>query len=257
MIRVHSDMIDGPTGDVCTIPGDHLTTVTLLGGGVMPPKSTAAPTSRQISTYHVRDGRKKHPLYGIWKGILSRCYNPARQNFKNYGGRGIKVCDRWRNSFWAFVEDVGPRPSAQHSLDRYPDNDGDYEPGNVRWATLWEQGENRRDNRWLTAMGKTQTLEQWTRETGLSKSTLFRRIRRGWSDERVVGEPVHPKAPRNTFFPINGHAICRELGIKPSTVAGRMQRGWSFQEAIDTPVAAQNEDWRRKEVKARTSRKKG
>lgn len=83
-------------------------------------------------------GLSYEPIYGTWHGMLDRCYRKNHKAYKDYGARGIKVCDRWRNSVKAFAEDIGPRPSNRHTLDRYPNTDGDYEPGNVRWAT-WEQ----------------------------------------------------------------------------------------------------------------------
>ena len=87
---------------------------------------------------------KKTAEYRIWTGMKTRCFNPNIKAFKYYGGRGITVCDRWRNSFPAFLEDVGRRPSDLHSIDRWPNNDGNYEPGNVRWATWSEQNRNKR-----------------------------------------------------------------------------------------------------------------
>jgi hypothetical protein len=83
--------------------------------------------------------RKRSPEHRVWTGMKDRCINDNSVKWKRYGGRGIKVCDRWLNSFENFLADMGPRPSLQHTLDRYPDNDGDYEPGNVRWATRKEQ----------------------------------------------------------------------------------------------------------------------
>jgi hypothetical protein len=109
--------------------------------------------------------KRKAPEYGIWNGMLERCRNPLNVSFHNYGGRGIKVCASWAGDFTAFYGDVGPRPSPRHTLDRI-DNNGNYEPGNVRWATQREQSLNRRNCqieahepeqfRWLASLGYTQ-----------------------------------------------------------------------------------------------------
>jgi hypothetical protein len=117
--------------------------------------------------------------------MIARCHNPRHSGFRRYGARGISVCPRWRASFTAFSDDIGKRPSPDHSVDRV-DNNGDYEPSNCRWASLEEQAQNRSNTRWITIDGRTQCLSAWAREMGLNAQTIHERLQRGWSERDAV-----------------------------------------------------------------------
>ena len=125
--------------------------------------------------------------YRVWSGMKVRCSNPNFKDWHLYGGRGIAVCERWRNSFELFFADVGPRPSSAHSLDRYPDPNGDYEPRNVRWATRKQQARNwATRNRLFTHAGEALTLSEWAERLGIARESLRDRINGGWSIARAV-----------------------------------------------------------------------
>jgi hypothetical protein len=141
---------------------------------------------KEILGSHRTHGMKKSPEWRSWESAISRCNNPNHTSFPHYGGRGISVCDRWRHSFEAFYADMGKRPSPKHSLDRFPDQNGNYEPGNCRWATWTEQANNKRNNRLITIEGRTQTVPEWSRESGVSQSCLFQRLARGWSGRDLL-----------------------------------------------------------------------
>lgn len=128
--------------------------------------------------------------YHSWNQMIGRCCNPANHGYKDYGARGITVCERWRNSFEAFLADLGRKPSPQHSLDRYPDNDGNYEPGNVRWATRTEQGRNKRNNKLLAYKGQVLPLSAWAERIGIDRDTLAFRLKSGWTPSQVLTTPV-------------------------------------------------------------------
>jgi hypothetical protein len=132
-------------------------------------------------------GRKPTGAYVSWSQMLARCTNPKNPSFDYYGGRGITVCRRWRLSFEAFLADMGARP-AGHSIDRL-DSNGNYEPGNCRWATKTRQARNHTDNRTATLNGETLCASEWAERTGIPASAIVKRLRRGWSDERALTTP--------------------------------------------------------------------
>jgi hypothetical protein len=139
---------------------------------------------RRISGHLTED----HCYYAMFE----RCYNPNAAKYGRYGGRGITICQRWRESFQAFLDDMGPRPSNDHSIDRI-DNNGNYEPANCRWATRTEQQRNKSNNHLISFDGQTMCIADWANEVGLSWHVLTMRLRLGWTVERALTEPVHRK----------------------------------------------------------------
>lgn len=122
-------------------------------------------------------GGSRTPEYKAWVGIKRRCFVPHEPAFKDYGERGITMAREWRHDFNSFLEHVGPRPTPKHTIDRV-NNDGNYEPVNVRWATRAEQARNRRGNRPITYNGQTKTIAEWAAEIGIGRTNLARRIDR-------------------------------------------------------------------------------
>lgn len=123
--------------------------------------------------------------YRSWSGAKARCTNPKNKKYPNYGGRGISFCARWAESFEAFLEDMGPVPAKGMSIER-ENNDGNYEPGNCRWATQLEQQNNRRDNVIIALDGESLTMAQYCRKHGLDSDKVQRRLKCGYSVERAV-----------------------------------------------------------------------
>lgn len=135
------------------------------------------------------------PEYRSWCAMFTRCTNPRHKDWMSYGGKGIKVCNRWR-SFELFLADMGKRPSHKHSLDRI-DYDGDYEPSNCRWATPEEQANNKSNNRMITVQGTTMSLAMWSRKTGLTRHAIESRIRYGWDEEKAIMTPRLRRGPHS------------------------------------------------------------
>lgn len=133
--------------------------------------------ARNAKHGHAKAKSRSH-TYMIWASMIARCHRKTDSAYKYYGARGITVCDRWRNSFSAFIADVGERPNGL-SLDRYPNNNGNYEPGNVRWATDHEQASNTRRNVFIVTGDTRMTLAEFTRRHELKYDTTRMQINRG------------------------------------------------------------------------------
>lgn len=148
-------------------------------------ESCGCQQSRLLSKSISKHGMYQTSTYAIWTAMIQRTTNKNYKKFKNYGGRGIYVCDRWLNSFEAFFEDMGERPGDK-SLDRI-DNSKGYEPGNCRWADATTQGRNRRTNRMLTIDGVARCVAEWAEQPGAaSRGTIGSRLWHGWSDREAV-----------------------------------------------------------------------
>ena len=184
--------------------------------------------------------KEKHGLVGTreyraWSDMLTRCRNSKFIKWKDYGGRGIKVCQRWQDSFLAFLEDVGKCPE-KHSLDR-EDSNKDYEPGNCKWSTQAEQMRNTRRNRLLEHNGKIQCLTDWAIECGSTFAAFYHRIERGWTIEEVItGSRLHD--PEIIEFQGKAQSITawsKDTGIPAPTIRSRIGRlGWSPEKTLTT-----------------------
>jgi len=133
-------------------------------------------------------GLSKHPLFDIWNSMRTRCTRPNDVRYKDYGGRGIYVCERWLESPQHFFDDMGDRPEGG-TLDRI-NNDGPYSPENCRWVSQKVQARNKRSNHLLEFNGSTKPLIDWATELGFSPETIHRRLRVGWSVEKTLSTPV-------------------------------------------------------------------
>lgn len=127
------------------------------------------------------------PEFRIWSSMHRRCNDPAHPSYADYGGRGIQVCQKWKD-FAAFRDDMGPRPTPNHQIERVDNNEG-YGPDNCVWATRIAQSNNRRSSRRLTLNGETLTMAQWERRQGLKPGAIFRRLQQGWSPEDAITRP--------------------------------------------------------------------
>lgn len=168
----------------CDCGGEKLVITSYLRYGQT--RSCGCLRREQLVARNYRHGHAKRGqisrVYYIWQQIILRCTELTHKNYHQYGGRGIKVCKRWR-AFKKFLKDMGePPPGAQ--IDRI-DNDGDYEPGNCRWTTSSENCRNKRNNHLLTFNGKIQCVEAWGKEVGVAAGTILSRLRYGWPVERA------------------------------------------------------------------------
>lgn len=174
--------------------------------------------------------------YKTWERIKKRCYNKNVYNYCDYGGRGILMCDEWKNSFEVFYKDMGDRPEGT-SIDRI-DNDKGYSKENCRWATNEEQCNNRRSNINITYKGETQTLAQWCRELNLEYQTVKARIQESGMTPDDAFELEHKRKGLYTVDGVEKHISewLKLIKIDKSTFAYRVKKGWSLNKIKNTPI---------------------
>lgn len=199
-----------------------------------------ADTLGRSNTGKSKHGGSKSREYNTWKAMQQRCCNKSHSEYPNYGGRGISVCSEWQESFATFLKDMGPRPSPEYTIERI-DVNGDYHPGNCRWATHAEQNRNMRRNRYLSMNGETLTITDWARRIGVTPSTLDARIANGWSLEEALSSSKDQRFDRfanAVTLSHNGRTLSipewsKMTGICERTIRARLRRGWSVEEALN------------------------
>jgi len=221
---------------------------------------------KEIQTYRVNTGytkscgclRKtncglnliKHKMsnskeFKILQGMKKRCYNKNCKAYKNYGGRGITICDCWLESFENFYRDMGPRPTNKHQIERINNNDGYYKE-NCKWATPKEESRNKRNNIWITYKNETKILKDWSIILKISYPLLRSRIvNYGWDIERAFTSPTKNKKEFNLIkFNNKTQSVIqwgKEINIKPNVLYNRLKLGWSVEKTFTTPVRKHKE----------------
>lgn len=150
-------------------------------------------SSERVRLSTLKHGKSETAEFSVWTDIQTRCYNPNRDSYQHYGGRGIQVCERWKKSFDDFLTDMGIRPDGM-SIERI-DNDGDYTPLNCKWATPKEQANNKRNVVRLEILGVTKTISQWAYVSGLKIKTIWSRHKRGKRGVELI-EPLEKAGRR-------------------------------------------------------------
>jgi hypothetical protein len=170
--------------------------------------------------------------------MKQRCYNQNCDSYYLYGDQGVTVCARWLTSFAAFLEDMGPQPSPEHSVDRI-DNEGNYEPDNCRWASPQEQMDNSRRSTMLTYNGETLSIRGWAKKLGITHCTITGRLKYGWPLEKVLTTPATPPKERQAMLiTCNGETLsirgwARQLGVHHEALRRRLAKGWTMEQIVE------------------------
>jgi hypothetical protein len=222
--------------------------VSVIGSNLVSENTTSCGCYNReiINKVNSTHGMSHTPEYYIWKAMNQRCTNSNTKNYSDYGGRGITVCERWLDSFEAFYEDMGPRPSPDHSIERR-ENDGNYEKSNCYWATRTEQNNNKRNNTLYSYKGQEYSIKQLAnlpeaKVSGACISTLKNRINQsGYSIEKALNEQVIIGVRSRLLHTHNGvtktiKEWSKEYGIEYYKLYYRLvQVKWDFERAVNTP----------------------
>lgn len=173
-------------GTECVKAAQHLALGLIRSCGCLR-SEVSAEMLRERATTHGASRSPQKRAWRRWAGMMSRCYRKTDTAYSRYGGRGITVCERWHD-VWNFIADMGDPPESL-TLERI-NNDGPYSPENCRWASYSDQNSNRRSTRKVIRDGRSQSIAQWAREAGLSKSVVYARLERGWPLDLALTKPL-------------------------------------------------------------------
>lgn len=193
---------------------------------------------RKISTTHGKSNTKEYQAY---RGMITRCYVPSARMYYAYGGRGIKVCERWldkENGFLNFLSDMGLSPTKEHQLDKI-DNNKDYSPENCRWVTFDIQKINKRSVHLITHNGETMCATDWGRRLGKSLKCIMGRVKRGLSLDEVLTDKVYKNRYTKIFITMNEETLSisqwsKRLNIPIGTIRDRYNKGLTAEEILNT-----------------------
>lgn len=194
-------------------------------------KSCGCKRNDLISAKNKTHGLTGTPEYITWASIIARCTNKKNNRYSIYGGRGIKICSKWRQDFEAFLSDVGKKPSPLHSIDRI-DVNGNYEPQNVRWATTEEQSRNKRNTVQVVYKGKKMSLSEFAQHIGMNFQRVNQRWQRGWSTERIAATKLELPSRKLNAYQIqtilassaSQSTLALQFGVSKSLI-GKIRKG--------------------------------
>lgn len=181
----------------------------------------------------------RRSVWHSWRDMNRRCTNQEYAQWKDYGGRGISVCERWSSSYENFLADMGIKPFSKAQIDRI-DNNGNYEPSNCHWVTRAENSRNKRSNRIISSQGETLILTDWAEKTGISESLIRHRLDVGWSTEEALN-PVTRRRKGSLVLSFNGETLTvmewsKKFNIDSDVLYKRVTAGWSAEDALTRKV---------------------